>query len=152
MPDKKKLGKEMLENMHLTKEQYQTMCGIVDDLELDDGPIPEEPKEEKPSDDKSFDLAMAVFDKKDFTESAIKFAANLKNFPEGKNFHKNLLYLGLSMTELENKNGACTAFAKIVNSKEDIEKNLVDRAVAEFDIMKCNPKVEEAKKENNANK
>lgn len=109
-------------------------------------------KEEKPSDDKSFDLAMAVFDKKDFTESAIKFAANLKNFPEGKNFHKNLLYLGLSMKELENKNGACTAFAKIVNSKEDIEKNLVDRAVVEFDIMKCNPKVEEAKKENNANK
>lgn len=52
MPNKNELGREMLDNMHLTKEQYQTMCGIVDDLELEKGPIeyPEEPKEEDWSD------------------------------------------------------------------------------------------------------
>ena len=113
--------------------------------------------DEKPmkiSDDESFKLAMENFDKKDFTESAINFAANIKNFPDGKNFHKNLLYLGLSMKNLENKNGACTAFAKIVNSSENIEKEIKDMAVKEFDLLKCNPEKDKTieEKENNANK
>lgn len=49
MPGKKELGEEMLKNMHLTKEQYQAMCGIVDDLELEKGAV-EIPKEEKEED------------------------------------------------------------------------------------------------------
>ena len=114
----------------------------------------EEEKVEKISDDDGFNLAMENFNKKDFTESAINFASNLKNFPDGKNFHKNLFYLGLSMKELDNKNGACTAFAKIINSNEQIDNELKVNASAEFEKLNCNPnKSEENKevKENNAN-
>ena len=115
-----------------------------------------EEKSEKISDDESFNLALDNFNKKDFTESAINFASNLKNFPESKNFHKNLLYLGLSMKELNNKNGACTAFAKIVNSNEQIDNDLKTKASLEFEKLECAPKKSDEKKEikenNNANK
>ena len=109
----------------------------------------EEKKSEKISDDDSFNLAMENFNKKDFTEAAINFGANLKNFPEGKNFHKNLLHLGLSMKELNNKNGACTAFAKIVNSDEAIDGNLKSMANSEIELLKCN---ENNTENGNANK
>ncbi len=108
-----------------------------------------EEKAKKPSDDESFMVAMDNFEKKNFTDAAINFAANLKNFPEGKNFYKNLLFLGRSMKQLDNKNGACTAFAKIVNSTEDIDKELKVGAVKDFEKLGCNPnKAEEVK--NNA--
>ena len=32
---KKELANELLTNMELTKEQYLSLCGLVDDLELD---------------------------------------------------------------------------------------------------------------------
>ncbi len=101
--------------------------------------VKKEEKVEKVSDDESFDLAFSNFEKKDFTESAINFASNLKNFPDGKNFYKNLFYLGLSMKELNNKNGACTAFAKIVNSNEKSDDELKSKASFEFNQFKCNP-------------
>ena len=86
-----------------------------------------------------FEKAMENFNKKDFTEAAINFAANIKDFPEGANFHNNLLYLGLSMKELDNKNNACTAFAKIINSKEEIQEQIKQTAKSNFDELKCNP-------------
>ncbi|MBR1544819.1 MAG: hypothetical protein IJ638_02650, partial [Alphaproteobacteria bacterium] len=116
------------------------------DLLVVDNKEPKEIKEEKISDDESFKLAMENFNKKYFTESAINFASNLKNFPEGNNFHKNLLYLGLSMQKLENKNGACTAFAKIINSNEKIENEIRDVAVREFETLNCNTEKAEEKK------
>ena len=111
-----------------------------------------EDKSSKLSDDESFRLAIENFDKKDFTESAINFASNLKNFPEGKNFYKNLLYLGRSMNKLDNKNGACTAFAKIINSSEDIAPDLKSEALKEFKQLECIPAKVDEKKEvrNNA--
>ncbi len=108
--------------------------------------VSQDVKEQKITDDESFKLAMENFDKKDFTESAINFASNLKNFPEGNNFHKNLLYLGLSMQKLENKNGACTAFSKIINSNEQIENDVKDVATKEFNTLNCGVDKEEEKK------
>lgn len=32
---KQKLAKEFFDNMDLTKEQYLSLCGLVDDLELE---------------------------------------------------------------------------------------------------------------------
>ncbi len=111
---------------------------------------PEKARESvKISEDDAFNLALENFDKKDFTESAINFGSNLKNFPDGKIFHKNLLYLGLSMKELNNKDGACTAFAKIVNSDEKIDDDLKSRANSELEILKCNGNIVE---NGNANK
>ncbi len=107
-------------------------------------------KSEKLSDDDSFNFAMELFNKKDFTEAAINFGANLKNFPEGKNFHNNLLHLGLSMRELGNNNGACTAFTKIVNANEKIDDGIKSRATQEFETLKCN--LNNTEENNNANK
>lgn len=91
------------------------------------------------TDDETFSMAKKTFNAKEYTDSAIQFAANIKAFPDGKNFHNNLLYLGLSMQNLDNKNGACTAFAKIVNSKEEIKAEVKQRAQKEFDKLNCNP-------------
>ena len=35
--NKKELGKEILENMDLTKEQYMELCRLCDELELEKG-------------------------------------------------------------------------------------------------------------------
>lgn len=46
--DKKEFGREILENMDLTKEQYLNLCGLCDDLGLE--PKSEEEIEEKEED------------------------------------------------------------------------------------------------------
>ncbi len=116
----------------------------------------ETPKEEaKNNEDEKFKKSIEQYNKKNFTDSAIGFAANLKEFPNGKKFHENLLYLGLSMKELGNKNNACTAFAKIINSTEIINTETKKEAQKNFDELQCNPSKEtntEVKKENNDNK
>ena len=33
--NKKELGKEILDNMDLTKEQYLELCNLIDELELE---------------------------------------------------------------------------------------------------------------------
>ena len=45
---KKELGLEILKNMDLTKEQYLSMCGLIDDLDLEKGAVEivEEEKED----------------------------------------------------------------------------------------------------------
>lgn len=91
----------------------------------------------KTEDEKDFEIAFKLFNTKNYTDSAIEFAKNISTHKEGKNFHKNLLYLGLSMKELENVNGACTAFSKIVNSTETIEKFIVNNAKTEFQKLNC---------------
>lgn len=108
---------------------------ITEDKEKDENNLPKE----KQDDTESFNKALENFNKKDFTKSAINFADNIKNFPDGKNFHNNLLHLGLSMKELGNKNNACTAFAKIINSNEKIEKEIKDKAQTNFNELTCNP-------------
>ena len=91
----------------------------------------------KTDNEKDFDIAYKFFNTKNYTDSAIQFAKNISEHKEGKFFHKNLLYLGLSMKELENKTGACTAFSKIVNSSETIEKFILDTAKDEFKKLNC---------------
>ena len=105
-------------------------------------PLKKEIKEEviepiKTNEEKDFDIAFKLFNSKNYTDSAIEFAKNISNHKDGKNFHKNLLYLGFSMKELGNTNSACTAFAKIVNSAEIIEKAVFDTAKAEFQKLNC---------------
>lgn len=91
------------------------------------------------TDDETFEMAFKTYQSKNYTDSAIQFATNIKAFPNGKNFHKNLLYLGKSMNKLNNKIGACTAFAKIIHSKEDIESKIKDEAEQGFNKLECNP-------------
>lgn len=44
--DKRELGREILENMDLTKEQYMELCALCDDLDLEKkGEEPEEERE-----------------------------------------------------------------------------------------------------------
>lgn len=44
--DKRELGREILENMDLTKEQYMELCALCDDLGLEKkGEEPEEERE-----------------------------------------------------------------------------------------------------------
>lgn len=43
--DKRELGREILENMDLTKEQYMELCALCDELDLEKKG--EEPKEER---------------------------------------------------------------------------------------------------------
>ena len=38
---KQKIGRELLENMDLTKEQYLQFCALAEDLDLDFPPEPE---------------------------------------------------------------------------------------------------------------
>ena len=46
MPTKRELGREILENMDLTKEQYIELCELCDELGLEKkGDEPEEEKE-----------------------------------------------------------------------------------------------------------
>ena len=91
------------------------------------------------TDDETFEMALSTYRSKNYTDSAIQFGANIKAFPNGKNFYKNLLYLGKSMQKLDNKISACTAFAKIIHSKENIEAKIKDAAERSFDKLECNP-------------
>ena len=105
-------------------------------------PLKKEIKEDviepiKTDDEKDFDKAFKLFNMKNYTDSAIQFAKNISEHKESKNFHKNLLYLGLSMKELDNINGACTAFSKIVNSSEIIEKSVLESTKLEFQKLNC---------------
>ena len=44
--DKRELGREILENMDLTKEQYMELCALCDELDLEKkGEEPEEERE-----------------------------------------------------------------------------------------------------------
>ena len=127
--------KEATKEPALIVNETNTDLLITEDKEKDENNLPKE----KQDDTESFNKALENFNKKDFTKSAINFADNIKNFPDGKNFHNNLLHLGLSMKELGNKNNACTAFAKIINSNEKIEKEIKDKAQTNFNELTCNP-------------
>lgn len=127
--------KEATKEPALIVNEINTDLLITEDKEKDENNLPKE----KQDDTESFNKALENFNKKDFTKSAINFADNIKNFPDGKNFHNNLLHLGLSMKELGNKNNACTAFAKIINSNEKIEKEIKDKAQTNFNELTCNP-------------
>lgn len=39
MSSKREIGREMLENMQLTKEQYVNACALVDELSMEKGPL-----------------------------------------------------------------------------------------------------------------
>ena len=128
-------------------ETSQDATAVPGDLLLNPRTMDENVVEEKAdasksvqpyTDDETFDMAMATYKAKNYTDSAIQFAANIKAFPKGDNFYKNLLYLGHSMKNVNNKIGACTAYAKIIHSKENIESNVRDDAEKGFEKLKCN--------------
>lgn len=81
--------------------------------------------------------ALSFYNDKSYTESAIRFAEFIKKYPEGKHFYPALLYLGLSMSELNKINNSCQVFANIINSKEEVDSKVKFRANTEFDKLNC---------------
>ncbi|MBO6248916.1 MAG: hypothetical protein J6N54_08915 [Bacteroidales bacterium] len=39
MSSKREIGREMLDNMTLTKEQYANACALIDELSMEKGPL-----------------------------------------------------------------------------------------------------------------
>lgn len=81
--------------------------------------------------------ALSFYNDKSYTESAIRFAEFIKKYPDGSNFYSALLYLGLSMSELNKINNSCQAFANIINSKEEVAEKVKFRANTEFEKLNC---------------
>ena len=89
------------------------------------------------TDSDSFNEAFNLYNQKQYDNAAIAFASNIKNFNDGENFYKNLLYLGLSMIELKNINEACIAFNKILNSVETIDTQVKEEAKKKIETLAC---------------
>lgn len=85
----------------------------------------------------AYKQALSLYKDKNYTESAIGFADIMKKYPEGKNFHSSLFYLGKSMQKLGKVNNSCQAFANIINSKEVIDAKIKNESIAEFEKLDC---------------
>lgn len=100
-------------------------------------PIIEQPDPNAP-DELAFTKAITQFNSNDFATASQTFANNIKQFPQSDKFHSNLLYLGLSLKELKIKNNACSAFAQILNSQEDISVSIREKAKENYYLTECN--------------
>ncbi len=82
-------------------------------------------------------LGKTYFVRGDFQRAAVAFAEGFQKFPKGAKAADTLLDLGMSLSSLNQKNDACTTFAKMLKefpSASDVAKN---RAKAERQKLAC---------------
>ena len=85
----------------------------------------------------AFKTAMSFFDKKEYINAILKFGENIKEFKNGNNFYKNLLYLGISFKEINKQEEACTAFNKIISASDVNDNTIKIKAETEIKTINC---------------
>ncbi|MBY0510470.1 MAG: tol-pal system protein YbgF [Rhodospirillaceae bacterium] len=73
----------------------------------------------------------------DFQQAAVEFMAGYKNYPKTNKGPDNLLKLGMSMSKLNQKDGACLALGRIGKDYPDAPDTVLKPAQAERTRLKC---------------
>jgi tol-pal system protein YbgF len=73
----------------------------------------------------------------DFQQAAVEFMAGYQNYPKTNKGPDNLLKLGMSMSKLNQKDGACTALGRINKDYPDAPDTVIKQAQAERTKLKC---------------
>lgn len=132
--EEKKLEQNSTSDKDNVKEEALLVDSVVKTGIVEETEIVDTKNEEKII----FDVALDLYNKKDYEKAVIKFADNVKAFPTGGKFYKNLMYIGLALDNMDiPKNEVCSAFYKIINSKETIDKDIIEESNEKFDELKC---------------
>ncbi len=73
----------------------------------------------------------------DFQQAAVEFMAGYQNYPKTNKGPDNLLKLGMSMSKLNQSQGACTALSRIAKDYPDAPAEVLTSAKTERTKLKC---------------
>ncbi len=82
-------------------------------------------------------LGEVHYAKKDFNQAILEFGEGLKNYPDSIKGPDNMLKLGLSFSNLNNKNDACNVFIELELKYPDASKDVIQRSIKERNKLDC---------------
>ena len=82
-------------------------------------------------------LGEVYYAKKNFQQAVIEFGEGFKNYPDSIKGPDNLLKLGLSFSNLNQKNEACSAFFELEIKYKNSGKNVLERSQEERKKLNC---------------
>jgi len=82
-------------------------------------------------------LGEVYYAKKNFQQAVIEFGEGFANFPDSIKGPDNLLKLGLSFSNLNKKNEACSAFYELEVKYKNSPKNVLERSQEERKKLNC---------------
>ncbi len=82
-------------------------------------------------------LGEVYYAKKNFQQAVIEFGEGFKNYPDSIKGPDNLLKLGLSFSNLNQKNEACSAFYELEIKYKNSPKNVIERSQEERKKLNC---------------
>ncbi len=82
-------------------------------------------------------LGEVYYAKKNFQQAVIEFGEGFTNYPDSIKGPDNLLKLGLSFSNLNKKNEACSAFYELEVKYKNSPKNVIERSQEERKKLKC---------------
>ena len=82
-------------------------------------------------------LGEVYYAKKDFSQAVIEFGEGFSNYPDSIKGPDNLLKLGLSFSNLNKKNEACSAFYELEVKYKSSPKNVLERSQEERKKLDC---------------
>ena len=82
-------------------------------------------------------LGEVYYAKKNFQQAVIEFGEGFKNYPDSIKGPDNLLKLGLSFSNLNKKNEACSAFFELEVKYKNSGKNVLERSQEERKKLNC---------------
>ena len=82
-------------------------------------------------------LGEVYYAQKNFEKAIIAFGEGLEKYPESIKGPDNLLKLGLSFSNLQKKDEACTVLFELEIKYEDAPKNVQERASSEIKKLEC---------------
>ena len=82
-------------------------------------------------------LGEVYYAKKNFSQAVIEFGEGFSNYPDSIKGPDNLLKLGLSFSNLNKKNEACSAFYELEVKYKNSPKNVLERSQEERKKLDC---------------
>lgn len=82
-------------------------------------------------------LGETYYVRKKYTEAAVAFAEGFQKYPKNSKAPDNLLKLGMSMAQLNQKNDACTAFGQLLTKFPEASASVKRRADTERKRLNC---------------
>ena len=82
-------------------------------------------------------LGEVYYAKKEFQKAVIEFGAGFSDYPDSIKGPDNLLKLGLSFSNLNQKNEACSAFYELEVKYKNSPKNVLERSIEERKKLNC---------------
>ena len=82
-------------------------------------------------------LGEVYYAKKDFQQAVVEFGEGFADYPDSIKGPDNLLKLGLSFSNLDQKNEACSAFYELEVKYKNSPKNVLERSKEERKKLNC---------------